>query len=180
MMLPSPPLPFSILFTLLTYHSQPWPAPVRTNQIPRQIPPAISYLRPIPSLLLVGALPFGAIFVELFFIMNSLWFSKIYYMFGFLFLCYGLMIMTCAAVTVMFVYYMLCAENHRWQWRAFNSAGAGAVFIFAFSIFYWIWRLRFAGFSSAVLYVGYSALISFLFFILTGKLEMIDVEQSIC
>ena len=116
----------------------------------------------------MGALPFGAIFVELFFIMNSLWFSKIYYMFGFLFLCYGLMIMTCAAVTVMFVYYLLCAENHRWQWRAFNSAGAGAIFIFLFSIFYWFWRLRFAGFSSALLYLGYSALISFLFFILTG------------
>ena len=159
-----------LLFNRLTaVVLQPFDSPVRTNQIPRQIPPSISYLRPIPSMLLVGALPFGAIFVELFFIMNSIWFDKIYYMFGFLFLCYGIMIITCAAVTIMFVYYLLCAENYRWQWRAFNSAGAGAIFVFLFAIIYWIWKLRFAGLTSVVLFVGYSSLISFLFFILTGK-----------
>ncbi|RAL66958.1 hypothetical protein DID88_007740 [Monilinia fructigena] len=43
-------------------------------------------------------------FVELYFIMSSIWFSKVYYMFGFLFLCYGLMIITCAAVTVLMIY----------------------------------------------------------------------------
>ena len=120
-------------------------------------------------MLWVGALPFGAIFVELFFIMNSIWFDKIYYMFGFLFLCYGIMTITCAAVTVMFVYYLLCAENYRWQWRAFNSAGAGAGFVFMFSLIYWVWKLRFAGLTSVVLYVGYSSLISFLFYIMTGE-----------
>ena len=66
--------------------------PVRTNQIPRQIPPSPTYLRPIPSMLLAGILPFGAIFVELYFIMNSIWFHKVYYMFGFLFVCYGIMV----------------------------------------------------------------------------------------
>ena len=114
-------------------------------------------------------LPFGAIYVELFFIMNSLWFGRIYYMFGFLFLCYGIMIITCASVTVMFVYYLLCSENYRWQWRSFNNAGAGAAFVFAYFIIYWILKLRFAGLTSIVLYVGYSLLISFLFYILTGK-----------
>jgi transmembrane 9 superfamily protein 2/4 len=67
-------------------------APVRTNQIPRQIPPQQTYLRPIPSMLLAGVLPFGAIFVELYFIMNSIWLQKVYYMFGFLFICYGIMV----------------------------------------------------------------------------------------
>jgi transmembrane 9 superfamily member 2/4 len=100
--------------------------------------------------------------------MNSLWFDRIYYMFGFLFLCYGIMIITCAAVTIMFVYYLLCAENYRWQWRAFNSAGAGAGFIFFFSIIYYLWKIRFTGLTSLILYVGYSSLISFLFYIMTG------------
>ena len=66
--------------------------PVRTNQIPRQIPEQVVYLRPIPSILLSGVLPFGAIFVELYFIMNSIWFHKAYYMFGFLFVCYFIMV----------------------------------------------------------------------------------------
>ena len=66
---------------------------VRTNQIPRQIPEQVVYLRPIPTILLSGVLPFGAIFVELYFIMNSIWFHKAYYMFGFLFICYFIMVL---------------------------------------------------------------------------------------
>ncbi|CAG8479588.1 11788_t:CDS:2 [Dentiscutata heterogama] len=53
--------------------------PVRTNQIPRQIPDQVFYLRPIPSMLMGGVLPFGAIFIELYFIMNSIWGSKDYH-----------------------------------------------------------------------------------------------------
>lgn len=43
-------------------------------------------------MLLVGILPFGAISVELYFIMSSIWIHKVYYMFGFLFVCYGIMV----------------------------------------------------------------------------------------
>jgi hypothetical protein len=50
--------------------------PVRTNQIPRQIPTQVLYLRPLPSILLGGILPFGAIFIELYFILNSIWFNR--------------------------------------------------------------------------------------------------------
>lgn len=142
--------------------------PVRTNQIPRQIPPSTTYMRPIPSMLLVGILPFGAIFVELYFIMSSIWFSKVYYMFGFLFLCYGLMIMTCASVTVLMVYFLLCSENYHWHWRAFMTAGASAFYVFANALIYWITKLQLSGLAGSVLYIGYSALVSFLFFILTG------------
>ena len=90
-------------------------------------------------------------------------------MFGFLFLCYGIMIITSATVTIMFVYYLLCSENYRWQWRAFASAGASAGFVFAFALIYWIFRLRFSGLTSIMLFVGYSSLLSFLCFVLTGK-----------
>ncbi|KAH8656091.1 hypothetical protein BGZ60DRAFT_435201 [Tricladium varicosporioides] len=144
--------------------------PVRTNQIPRQIPPSTTYMKPIPSMLLVGILPFGAIFVELYFIMSSIWFSKVYYMFGFLFLCYGLMIITCAAVTVLMVYFLLCGENYHWHWRAFMTAGASAFYVFANALIYWVTKLQLGGLAGSVLYIGYSALISFLFFILTGSI----------
>ncbi|RDL35696.1 uncharacterized protein BP5553_06308 [Venustampulla echinocandica] len=144
--------------------------PVRTNQIPRQVPPSTSYMRPIPSMLLVGILPFGAIFVELYFIMSSIWFSKVYYMFGFLFVCYGLMIMTCASVTVLMIYFLLCSENYHWHWRAFMTAGASAFYVFAFAFITWVTHLELGGLAGSVLYLGYSALIAFLFFILTGSI----------
>lgn len=145
--------------------------PVRTNQIPRQIPPASGYLRPLPSMALAGVLPFGAIFVELYFIMNSIWFSKVYYMFGFLFICYGLMIMTSAAVTVLMIYFLLCAEDYHWQWRSFFTAGASAFYVFASALLYWMKDVSFGSWTSGVLYLGYSALLSLLFFVLTGRLH---------
>ncbi|KAI2607232.1 Nonaspanin [Hypoxylon fragiforme] len=163
-------IPLSIAGSWLGFRAAAIEPPVRTNQIPRQIPPATTYLKPIPSMLLVGILPFGAIFVELYFIMSSIWFSKIYYMFGFLFLCYGLMIITCAAVTVLMVYFLLCAENYHWQWRSFLAAGMSAGYIFVNALIYLISKLSLGGLSGTVLYIGYSALLSFLFFILTGSI----------
>ncbi len=125
-------------------------------------------LKTVPSLFLTGILPFGAIFVELYFIMTSLWTNKIYYMFGFLFLCYGLMIVTTAATTVLLVYFLLCAENYRWHWRAFAGAGMTGVYVFLNALLFWATRVSFGGLIGAVLYVGYSALIGFIVFILTG------------
>ncbi|KAF2271252.1 uncharacterized protein EI97DRAFT_471346 [Westerdykella ornata] len=144
--------------------------PVRTNQIPRQIPPSGGYLRPIPSMLLAGILPFGAIFVEIYYIMNSIWFSKVYYMFGFLFICFGLMIITSAAVTVLMIYFLLCAEDYHWQWRSFFTAGASAFYVFASALLYWLKMVSFASWTSGILYLGYSALLSLLFFFLTGTI----------
>ena len=109
--------------------------------------------------------------------MNNMWFGKVYYMFGFLFLCYGIMIITCAAVTILLVYFLLCAENYHWQWRSFCTAGASAAYVFANALLYWISSLKFSNFTSAVLYVGYSALVSFLFFILTGESQAFHFDQ---
>lgn len=49
-------------------------APVRTNQIPRQVPEQTLYTKPLPGMLMGGILPFGCIFIQLFFILNSIWF----------------------------------------------------------------------------------------------------------
>ncbi|KAF1809435.1 endosomal integral membrane protein [Eremomyces bilateralis CBS 781.70] len=163
-------VPLSLAGSWLGFKAKGIHEPTRTNQIPRQIPQASSYMRPIPSMLLVGVLPFGAIFVELYFIMRSIWFSKFYYMFGFLFVCFGIMIMTCAAVTVLMVYFLLCAENYHWQWRSFFTAGASAFYVFLYAMLYWVKTLSFTSWTSGVLYLGYSLLISTLFFVLTGTI----------
>lgn len=170
-------MPLSFGGSWLAFKSYNPSNPVRTNQIPRQIPPSQGHLRPLPSMLLVGVLPFGAIFVELYFIMNSIWFSRIYYMFGFLFLCYGLMIVTSAAVTVLMMYFLLCAENYHWQWRAFSTSGASAIYVFAYAMLYWIRTLSFGSWTSGVLYLGYSALIAVLWFVLTGEFSSFSLPH---
>merc|ERR1712032_801718 len=58
------------------------------DQIPRQIPDQSVYTQPIPGIIMGGVLPFGCIFIQLFFVLNSIWSSQIYYMYGFLFLVF--------------------------------------------------------------------------------------------
>ena len=171
-------VPLSVAGSWIGFKAKTIQPPVRTNQIPRQIPPLTTYMRPIPSMLLAGALPFGAIFVELYFIMNSIWIGKVYYMFGFLFLCYGLMIITCASITVLMVYFLLCGESYHWQWRSFFMAGASALYVFAFAMLYWVRTLSFSSWTSGVLYLGYSALIAVNWFVLSGKFP--PMAMSVC
>ncbi|KAJ7579168.1 endosomal P24A protein [Mycena floridula] len=144
--------------------------PVRVNPIPRQIPPSPKYLRPWASAMLCGILPFGAAFVELYFVLSSLFASRAYYAFGFLALTAGVVGMTTATVTILFTYFVLCAEDYRWHWRAFLTGGGSAFWLLAYGIFYWASRLSLDSFSSVVLYLGYLFLLCLLDFLVTGTI----------
>lgn len=50
---------------------------MRTNKIPRQIPEQPWYMNPVFSCLVGGVLPFGAVFIELFFILTSMWLHQV-------------------------------------------------------------------------------------------------------
>ena len=129
--------------------------PVRVNPIPRQIPPKPWYLRPVQAAIIGGILPFGAAFVELYFVLSSLFGNRAYYAFGFLFLTFIVVALTTATVTVLFIYFTLCAEEYRWHWRAFLIGGGSAFWMFTYGVWYWASRLSLDSFSSVVLYFGY-------------------------
>ena len=71
-----------------------------------------------------GILPFGAVFIELYFIMSSVWLQRFYYVFGFLALVLLILLITCAEMAIVLCYFQLCNENYLWQWRAFFNTGS--------------------------------------------------------
>jgi len=142
--------------------------PVRVNQIPRQIPPAPFYLKPWVASILSGILPFGAAFVELYFIMSSLFASRAYYAFGFVALTAGVVALTAATVAILFTYFILCAEDYRWHWRSFFIGGGSAFWVIMYGLFYWATRLSLDTMTSRVLYLGYLFLIALSVFLITG------------
>jgi len=142
--------------------------PVRTNQIPRQIPDMPTYLQAVPSILMGGILPFGAIFIELYFIMNSLWAHQVYYMFGFLFVVGFVLVLTCAEVTILMCYFHLVAEDYHWWWRAFFTSGSSALYVFLYSILYFHMIGGSSDPNSAALYFGWSLVMSGLMFVTCG------------
>ncbi|CAG2171155.1 unnamed protein product, partial [Oppiella nova] len=142
--------------------------PVRTNQIPRQIPEQSVYTQPMPGIIMGGILPFGCIFIQLFFILNSIWSNQMYYMFGFLFLVFTILVITCSETTVLLCYFHLCAEDYHWWWRSYLTSGFTSFYLFVYCIHYFMTKLTITGTISTLLYFGYTLIMVFLFFLLTG------------
>uniref|UniRef100_A0A8R1DZT5 Transmembrane 9 superfamily member n=1 Tax=Caenorhabditis japonica TaxID=281687 RepID=A0A8R1DZT5_CAEJA len=163
-------MPLIFLGFYFGYRKQPFTHPVRTNQIPRQVPEQVWYLRLIPSSLIAGVLPFGAMFIELFFIFNAIWENQFYYLFGFLFIVSIILAISTAQISVVATYFSLCAENYRWWWRSFVISGGSAFYVMAYAVFYYNTKLSIDGFVPTVLYFGYSSLIALTFFFMTGTI----------
>merc|ERR1719382_2047560 len=147
--------------------------PVRTNAIPRRIPAQPWFIQPGFTCMIGGVLPFGAVFTELFFIMSSLWQHQFYYLFGFLALVLVILVVTCAEIAIALTYFQLTAEDYRWWWRAFLSCASSAIYVFLYSIIYFTSRLQIEKAVSTMLYFGYMAMLSIIFFLLTGSVGTI-------
>lgn len=145
--------------------------PCQTSNIPREIPEQAWYLNPIVCNLLGGILPFGACFVELFFIMSSIWMDKYYYVFGFLFFVYIILAVTCAEVTVVICYFQLCGEDYHWWWRSLFTSGTTSIYVFAYSIVYYS-RLESTMPVTVMLYFGYMFLACLALFLITGTIGL--------
>ncbi|KAG1514805.1 hypothetical protein G6F52_009831 [Rhizopus delemar] len=88
--------------------------PCRVNPIPRPIPEKVWYAEPLAIVTLGGILPFGSIFIEIYFIFTSFWTYKIYYVYGFMLLVFILLLIVSACVSIVSTYFLLNSEDHRW------------------------------------------------------------------
>ncbi|XP_068686162.1 transmembrane 9 superfamily member 2-like [Montipora foliosa] len=161
-------VPLTFLGAYLGFKKKPIEQPVRTNQIPRQIPEQSIYTRAGPGIIMGGILPFGCIFIQLFFILNSIWSHQIYYMFGFLFVVCLILLMTVSETTILLCYFHLCAEDYHWWWRSFLTGGCTAIYFFLYSIHFFCAKLSISGMASTFLYFGYTLIMVLIFFLFTG------------
>lgn len=97
--------------------------PCRVKRIPSPIPERKWYLRPAAIALVGGLLPFGSIFIEMYFVFTSFWNYKVYYVYGFFLLVFIILLVVTVCVTIVASYFLLNAENYHWHWTSF---GAGA------------------------------------------------------
>lgn len=150
--------------------------PVRTNQIPRQIPDRITwYLRPWASVMITGMIPFAVGFLELFFILNSVWrANNYYYLFGFLGVSLLLIFIACIQVTIITIYFQLSAEDYRWHWRSFMISSASSFYIFGYFVLYFVKFLDITEFTSVVLFFTHSFIGCFIYWLCTGTVGFLS------
>nr|GMD34995.1 transmembrane 9 superfamily member 12 [Ipomoea batatas]GMD36710.1 transmembrane 9 superfamily member 12 [Ipomoea batatas] len=165
-------VPLTLLGGHLGTRAEPIQYPVRTNQIPREIP-----ARKYPSWLLIlgaGTLPFGTLFIELFFILSSIWLGRFYYVFGFLFIVLLLLVIICAEVSLVLTYMHLCVEDWMWWWKAFYASGSVSLYVFLYSVNYLVFDLQsLSGPVSAILYLGYSLIMAVAIMLATGTIGLL-------
>ncbi|KAM9795510.1 transmembrane 9 superfamily protein member 5 [Neosynchiropus ocellatus] len=163
-------VPLTFVGAYFGFKKPPIEQPVRTNQIPRQIPEQSFFTKPVPGIVMGGILPFGCIFIQLFFILNSIWSHQMYYMFGFLFLVFIILLITCSEATILLCYFHLCAEDYHWWWRSFLTSGFTAVYLFVYAVHYFYSKLQIIGAASTILYFGYTMIMVLIFFLFTGTI----------
>ncbi|KAL6522247.1 Transmembrane 9 superfamily member 1 [Orobanche minor] len=130
--------------------------PCRVKTIPRPIPEKKWYLTPTIISLVGGLLPFGSIFIEMYFVFTSFWNYKVYYVYGFMLLVFVILIIVTICVTIVGTYFLLNAENYHWQWTSFFSAASTAFYVYFYSIYYYHVKTKMSGFFQTSFYFGYT------------------------
>jgi transmembrane 9 superfamily protein 3 len=145
--------------------------PCRVNAIPRPIPDDVPwYGRPSGLIPLAGLLSFGSIFIELYYVLTSLWNYKFYHVYGFLLGVYSILTIVVGMTSIIVVYFCLNAENYLWQWTAFGSGASTAAYVFVYGIYYFILKTQMHGLLQTSYYFGYMALIAVNLGLLCGTL----------
>mmetsp|Transcript_15598 Transcript_15598/g.17992 ORF Transcript_15598/g.17992 Transcript_15598/m.17992 type:complete len:651 (-) Transcript_15598:76-2028(-) len=167
-------VPLNILGTLLGRHAKivgGGQFPCRVNAIPRPIPEEVPwYGKPSGLIPLAGLLCFGSIFIELYYVLTSLWNYKFYHVYGFLLGVYGILTIVVGMTSIIVVYFCLNAENYLWQWTAFASGASTAGYVFLYAIYYFLFKTQMNGFLQTAFYFGEMSLISITLGILCGTL----------
>lgn len=157
-------VPLNVIGAFAGYKQKAYEFPVRTNQIPREIPNASKFSNMLFGLF-SGILPFGVVFMELVFILNSIWQNEIFYFFGFLGAVFLILVVTCAEVSIVLTYLQLSKESYHWWWPAFVSTASSGLYVFGYSLIFLFTQPGLEGIHivSTMIYTGYMLLGSFMF-----------------
>jgi len=157
-------VPLCIVGTLLGRHakfSEGNGFPCRVNAIPRPIPDDVHwYGDPKVLIPFAGLLGFGSIFIELYYVLTSLWSYKVYHLYGFLLSVYLILVLVVSLSTIIVVYFIINSENYLWQWTALFSGAGTSMYVFVYGLYFFFFKTNMFGIIQTCFYFGYTILMT--------------------
>ena len=145
-------------------------SPCRTNLVPRELPRVSCYKSQPIRILAAGIVVFSSIYIELHYIVESIWSHKLYTLFGILAIALTMVVLVTLFVSVAFTYFMLIGEDYRWWWRSFIAAGSAGVLVFAYCFYFFFNRTEMEGTLQTSFYFGYMSIVAYMFSLALGSL----------
>lgn len=128
------------------------------------------YFKLIALILLGGILPFFSIYVEIYYIFNSLWKYKFYYVYSFTLISFILLTISAACVSIVCTYTTLNFQDHHWHWMSFLSSGSLGIYFFLFSIYFYTFKTQMTGLFQFLYYLTSVTLTSIYLSLLSGSI----------
>jgi len=150
-------IPLHAVGTLLGRRAVPAnPFPCRVHNLQRPIP--MKHWLFAPGMIVVaGLVPFGCLFIEMYFILSAVWsHNKIYYVYGFVLAILLVLCLVLVCVSITCTYVLLNTEDYRWQWQSFLCCGSTAVYAFIYTVHYFFHSTQMTGFLQTVHYFSTS------------------------
>jgi transmembrane 9 superfamily protein 2/4 len=167
-------VPLTVLGASLAFHQGVIAPATAVGSLSRDIPPQRLQFSPPLIYLIPPLAPLGAAFMELKFILSSLWQGTVYYVFGFLTIVLVVWAITAALTTIIVVYYMLCYENHRWWWSSFLIPGCLGLHLFIYTIYFFEQELDITSTAATTVYFIYMGLAAAAYGVAAGAIGFIS------
>eukprot|EP00918_Siedleckia_nematoides_P087591 GHVU01192632.1.p1 GENE.GHVU01192632.1~~GHVU01192632.1.p1 ORF type:complete len:293 (-),score=43.80 GHVU01192632.1:313-1092(-) len=111
--------------------------PCRVHQLRRPIPRKNPLLRP-GLILLSGLVNFGAVFIEIHFLLNSFFGHRFFYVYTVIGSVLGLFCVVVVCTAISGTYLLLNSEDYRWPWSSVYSGASTAVYVLLYSAHYFL------------------------------------------
>lgn len=153
--------------------------PCRINAVPRPIPEKKWFMEPAVIVMMGGILPFGSIFIEMYFVFTSFWAYKIYYVYGFMLLVTVILAIVTVCVTIVCTYFLLNAEDYRWRWTSFLAGASTSIYVYLYSLYYFLFKTKMYGLFQTAFYFGYMAVFSLALGIMCGAIGYVGTAKFV-
>ena len=165
-------LPLIICGSFLAIKNKAIKSPCITNPVPSFIPPKPWYLHYKFMIFITGFISFGTFYIELNYVMGSLWRHQIYFLAMFLWISFFLFVIICGEISIIVIFWNLCYGDYNWWWKSFLIGASPVIYFVGFS-FYYFFSLHIKRLSAIVVYFGIMGLISAMSLFICGSTSVI-------